>query len=102
MMNLGGFEHCVKLYKVRHTDAGSGTMSGTLIQGEWYDRLDPYAFNSQGLYNPGGGDVARIYMEYCPGGDVQARMDENIQFGQYVPEELIVSTTSLLWRLGKF
>lgn len=81
MKYTGGTDHVVKLYKACYTSPGSGTSD-----------VDPNPFDPiTGAYD-GALDVARIYLEYCPGGDLH---EAAINF----PWPALRWPEEILWRL---
>ncbi|KUJ13531.1 uncharacterized protein LY89DRAFT_754342 [Mollisia scopiformis] len=77
-----GADYVVKLYKGCHRGAGTGTSD-----------IDPLPYNSLGMYIPHQ-EVVRMYMEYAPGGDLDAFFKRLIATpgARVIPEEH-------LWRL---
>ncbi len=72
--------HIIKLYKACHLEGGTGS----------HHIFDPLPFNrGSGAYDPRK-EVARMYMEYCPGGDLNEYVQRHR--GRPIPEEH-------LWRI---
>ncbi len=72
--------HILKLYKACYLEGGTGA----------HHKFDPLPFNARsGTYNPRK-EIARMYMEYCPGGDLEDYVGR--RRGRPIPEEH-------LWRI---
>lgn len=83
MIQATGTDHVVKVYKASHRDGGTGTTKTD---------MDELPFDDSGN-NVEEREVARMYMEYCSGGDMQGWINTlNASGGLQPPEEN-------LWRI---
>jgi serine/threonine protein kinase len=73
-----GTEHIIKLYKSTHRAGGTGTSS----------TKDPLPFAVGGAWDPNR-EVGRIYLEFCPNGDLETQLNTIRDNHESMPEEFI-------------
>lgn len=86
MFTEQGSEHIVKLYTPVYREGGTGAFTG-INPGSSWDTLDQIPIDPNGLYDANL-EVDRMYLEYCPNGDLHAT-EKLLLAGVPPPEEYI-------------